>query len=194
MEEENKIPSPPEEIPIAASEPDAVSTSSETVPADASPPAAAPKRKGSAALGALGAFAGACIGAVPYVLIGAYFGILSGWLCFIIAFCAAKGYDLAGGKPGGLRLLVAGVLSTAAVFVATYCMYVLSVMRELSQLGWEVPGFFALLAPLWEMLMEPEAELLGPAVKDLCFGIIFNFLGLYFFSDRRKKADARPAV
>lgn len=83
MEEENKIPSPPEEIPIAASEPDAVSTSSETVPADASPPAAAPKRKGSAALGALGAFAGACIGAVPYVLIGAYFGILSGWLCLL---------------------------------------------------------------------------------------------------------------
>lgn len=59
--------------------------------------------------------------------------------------------------------------------------------------GWEVPGFFQMLSPAWQLIMDPETEMLGPAVRDLCFGILFNFVGLYFFSDRRKKADTRPA-
>ncbi len=127
------------------------------------------------------------------MLVGVYFSILSGWLCFLIAFCAAKGYDLAGGRRGVVRTLITAVLSTAAVFVATYCMHVLSIMRAFTETGWEVPGFFQMLSPAWQLIMDPETEMLGPAVRDLCFGILFNFVGLYFFSDRRKKADTRPA-
>ena len=133
------------------------------------------------------------IGALPYVLVGVYLSILSGWLCFLIAFCAAKGYDLAGGRRGVVRTLITAVLSTAAVFVATYCMHVLSIMRAFTETGWEAPGFFQMLSPAWQLIMDPETEMLGPAVRDLCFGILFNFVGLYFFSDRRKKADTRSA-
>ena len=82
------------------------------------------------------------IGALPYVLVGVYLSILSGWLCFLIAFCAAKGYDLAGGRRGVVRTLITAVLSTAAVFVATYCMHVLSIMRAFTETGWEAPASF----------------------------------------------------
>lgn len=92
-----------------------------------------------------------------------------------------------------VRTLITAVLSTAAVFVATYCMHVLSIMRAFTETGWEVPGFFQMLSPAWQLITDPETEMLGPAVRDLCFGILFNFVGLYFFSDRRKKADTRSA-
>lgn len=100
---------------------------------------------------------------------------------------------LPGGRRGVVRTLITAVLSTAAVFVATYCMHVLSIMRAFTETGWEVPGFFQMLSPSWQLITDPETEMLGPAVRDLCFGILFNFVGLYFFSDRRKKADTRPA-
>ncbi len=203
-EEKTEISPPPEEVTEAAppAEASAAGPAAEALPsAPEAEEAAAPdrpsppvrERTGNSALGALGAFAGACIGALPYVLVGVYFSILSGWLCFLIAFCAAKGYDLAGGRRGVVRTLITAVLSTAAVFVATYCMHVLSIMRAFTETGWEVPGFFQMLSPAWQLIMDPETEMLGPAVRDLCFGILFNFVGLYFFSDRRKKADTRPA-
>lgn len=127
-EEKTEISPPPEEETEAAplAEASTAGPAAEALPsAPASEEAAATDRPsppvkvrtGSPALGALGAFAGACIGALPYVLVGVYLSILSGWLCFLIAFCAAKGYDLAGGRRGVVRTLITAVLSTAAVFV-----------------------------------------------------------------------------
>ena len=152
-EEKTEISPPPAEETEAAppAEASAAGPAAEALPsAPEAEEAAAPdrpsppvkERTGNSALGALGAFAGACIGALPYVLVGVYLSILSGWLCFLIAFCAAKGYDLAGGRRGVVRTLITAVLSTAAVFVATYCMHVLSIMRAFTETGWEAPASF----------------------------------------------------
>lgn len=72
---------------------------------------------------------------------------------------------LPGGRRGVVRTLITAVLSTAAVFVATYCMHVLSIMRAFTETGWEVPGFFQMLSPAWQLIMDPETEMLGPAVR-----------------------------
>ncbi len=73
---------------------------------------------GSYGTGALGAFLGALLGAVPTLATG-YFGFVSGWLALLIPFAARKGYRLLhGARRGGYAFAVI-LASSLAVSTAT---------------------------------------------------------------------------
>lgn len=88
-----------------------------------------PEKEGNYLLGALGAFLGAVVGAVPWAIAGT-FGWFVGWLGYLIALAATKGYDLLKGRQGKGRpgIIIAasvvgailGTLASEGIYVGRY--------------------------------------------------------------------------
>lgn len=97
-------------------------------------------RKETYLKGTIGAFLGALVGTIPWILLGG-FGWIAGWLGFVITLAAAKGYDLFWGKQEKGRLLIIIAMSVAAEFFAVAGAEVFSVGRYI--LNGTLSGTFA---------------------------------------------------
>lgn len=82
----------------------------------ASPKADAPKKH--LIRGILGAVLGVLIGMIPWAIITACDWSLVGWLGFVIAFLAKKGYELFGGKPSKAKFPILLISSVVGILLA----------------------------------------------------------------------------
>ena len=82
----------------------------------ASPKEDAPKKH--IGRGLLGAVLGTLIGMVPWVIITALNWSLVGWLGFVIAFLAKKGYEILGGKPSKAKFPIILICSIVGILLA----------------------------------------------------------------------------
>lgn len=135
-------------------------------------------KQGSVLTGAVGALAGALIGAVPWAI--AYY---SGWflaiLGLLIGFLSQKGYELLNGKENKAKGIIIIFTTIIGVIVATLAGIVFTV-----KIGWsEELGYTLSLADsfriVFSMLAENTEGILIDVIKDIVLGLLFAFLGAY---------------
>ena len=76
-----------------------------------------PQREGSVLRGVLGAFLGACVGAIPWLLVSAFTSFYVGWLGFLIAWASVFGYKKLKGRKSYVLAMLSVVLSSVAALV-----------------------------------------------------------------------------
>lgn len=124
--------------------------------------------------GTLGAILGALVGSIPW---GIVYGVgwFVGWLGFLIGWCAKKGYELLGGKPGWPKIIAVVTSSLVMMVVSMYIGEAVSVMVILK--AYE-PTFMEAVVALWQALCL-NAEVRDPFILNLAMGLVFMFLGLW---------------
>lgn len=73
--------------------------------------------------GFMGAAIGGLIGIVVWVLVGAVFGLISGWCAALLMWLTGKGYLLAGGKNGKIRVVASSVITFIYIFISMILVY-----------------------------------------------------------------------
>ena len=131
----------------------------------------------------LGALLGALIGAALWAVVGVL-GYVAGLVGFVIAWLAAKGWQLMGGKPGVAMTVTLIVCVILAVFLGNagtigYQLHQAYRGMEAELKPWEelVPEreYFQRVIPL---LLE-DAEVRGELIKDNLIGLFFAALGSF---------------
>lgn len=131
----------------------------------------------------LGALIGALLGAVVWALIGIA-GYIASIVGFLIAFLASKGYDLLGGKPGKLKLIILIICVILAVFAGTagaqlYFIhdYYQEAITELKPWEEAIPEMEFIQAMIPALL--DNSEFIGSIAKDIGLGLLFAALGCF---------------
>lgn len=99
----------------------------------AASPKEAPSKK-KIGRGLLGAVLGTIIGMIPWIIITALNWPLVGWLGFVIAFLAKKGYEILGGKPSKAKFPIILISSIVGIFLAQLigqCIFFYNALLEL---------------------------------------------------------------
>ena len=131
----------------------------------------------------LGALVGALIGAALWAVVGAL-GYVAGFVGFVIAWLAAKGWQLMGGKPGPamtVTLIVCVVLAVLAGNAGTIAYQLHTAYQEAAAdlNPWEtiVPEneYFRKVIP---MLLEDQ-DVRGDLIRDFLIGLFFAALGSF---------------
>ena len=126
--------------------------------------------------GALGAFLGALVGAIPWVIVYLW-GFFVGWLGFLIGWCAKKGYELLGGKVGRAKVWIVAVFSVGIVLLAQFVSYVIAVWQACNDMGLTLEILPLIPYTIELIFTEPDVtlEFLG----NLVIGLLFAGLGLF---------------
>jgi len=125
-------------------------------------------------LGFIGALLGALIGTIPWA-IAACFGWFVGWLGFAIGFLSMKGYDLLGGKKGGIKKVIIICLTTViGVVLGNMTGDILSLWKELSKFG---ATLGASIRIYFEHIGDPD--IIGNVLLNLILGLVFAALGVW---------------
>ncbi len=143
-------------------------------------------RKGSYLTGALGAFAGAALGAVAWAIV-LRLGYFVAVLGLLIAFLAGKGYSLCKGRRGKGMVVIMVLAILAGVIFGTFLGYdeILDGYRRLGEsLGLEG----------WDAISYALDECSGELMRSVLTGLLFAGLGTFGFlkklgaevSDRKK--------
>lgn len=156
------------------------------------------KKNSNLFLGIVGALIGALIGALAWAVVGAL-GYIASIIGLLIAFLAAKGYDLLRGPQGMIKLIVLILCVILAVGVGNLGAYLwtihssyIEVVEELStierQLVISEAEYFSNVLP--ELMNDPEIQ--RDFLKDMGIGLLFAVLGCFGLlkNAAKKTADA----
>lgn len=149
-------------------------------------------------LAILCALIGALIGAAVWAVVGVA-GYIVGWVGLLIAFLACKGYELAHGRPGAVKLVTLLVCVILAVVVGTagttawqiHEVYVEGV-ASLSQLDTPIPEseYFQLVIPN----LLSDSDFLRSVGGNLFLGWLFAIGGSLGFLFSKHGKDRQPLV
>lgn len=156
------------------------------------------ENKGSVIRGLIGALLGALLGAVAWTLVG-MLGYVAAVVGLLVFFLANKGYDMLGGRQGGVKIVILLVCVVLAIFVGTIGTYAWQVhevyQEEVAALSatermfvMSEAEFFKEVVP--EIADDPEVK--GGFMKDFLMGVGFAALGCFgAFSNAVKKNRRR---
>ncbi len=122
-------------------------------------------RRENMLLGLIGAFLGALIGTVLWVVIGMV-GFIAGIAGDAIVFCAMKGYEMLGRKLSRKGIVICILLSCLMIVGAEYVSLGIAIYKELGDMYFlSVGDSFSLVPAFLE-----ESEVAAGVMKDLIFG------------------------
>lgn len=126
------------------------------------------KEKNNYVLATFGAFIGACIATIPWILVYIYGNMMFSALAIIIAFVALKGYQLFKGKQTKYLPIIITVVSLLSVSIATLLVIPLAL---LSKQGYDA-SFYNL------NLLYHSSEFCSAIFRDFAISILFTVLGI----------------
>jgi len=140
--------------------------------------------------GALGAFLGALVGAVPWAVVYSL-GMFTAWLGLLIGIAAKKGYELFGGKKGGGQI---AIICGAVVF-AILLGNLLPDLFDFARLIYkgEIEGASYSDIPSLYISWVKFNDLFLPILKNLGLGLIFGLIGMGSLF-RKMSAEMKPEV
>lgn len=130
------------------------------------------QKKGNYFLGFLGAFAGAIIGTIPWIIIGRL-NFIASIAGVAIAFCSIKGYEFMGGKKTPSAAVVISMFCVVALFFANYIDYCISFYEAFKDMG---VSFVEILANAFSLIIY-EPDIREGFLKSFFIGLIFLVLG-----------------
>lgn len=74
--------------------------------------------------GTLGAFVGALLGGMVWIIVG-LFGYVASIISFLISFLGSYGYDLIKGKKNKIKLLIVSIVSIFVIILSTLILYII---------------------------------------------------------------------
>lgn len=163
------------------------SACAEKLAAEAEDEAAAEKeeKKGSYFMGLVGALLGGIIGAIPWALL-LLLGYMASIVGVVIGWLAERGYRLLGGKNGKGKIAILAIAAIVGVVVGTFAADWIILSRMIS--GGELPGFTMGDIPVLIIsLLVADAEYLRVTLGNIGLGLLFAFLGEWFFLKRAYK-------
>ena len=158
------------------------------------------REEGSALLGFLGAFLGACVGAIPWFLVSTFTNFYVGWLGFLVAWASVFGYQkLKGRKSYGFAMVAVVGSSLIALVLAEFGGWMFMLCTDpgwqADAARWRVP--VARLA--FDSLMMPENWHI--ILPNLGIGLLIGGLGIFSarknvrqYTDPEKAAEMAQRV
>lgn len=139
--------------------------------------------QGNLATGIIGAALGGIVGMIPWA-VASYFGWFVGWLGFLIAFAAKKGYELLKGKECKAKAVTIIIVCIFAVLLAEVLGWTVAFVMQGATVAESLAYFFYLLS------VEPEAQ--SAVISNVVLGLIFAGIGVFdvvrgIFSANSKK-------
>lgn len=126
--------------------------------------------------GAVGAVIGAVIGAVVWAAV-LYMGYVASLVGLLIAFLAAKGYELLHGKQGKGKLAILLLCVVLGVVLGTFGAYTYEIV-ELIRSN-EVPGLaYSDIPAMWGLLLD-DSDFVIAAFEDIMLGLLYAALGAW---------------
>ena len=74
--------------------------------------------------GTLGAFVGALLGGMVWIIVG-LFGYVASMVAFLISFLGSYGYDLMKGKKNKIKLLIVSIVSIFVIILSTFILFII---------------------------------------------------------------------
>ncbi len=126
------------------------------------------KEKNNYVLATLGAFVGAMIATIPWILVYIYGNMMFSALAIIIAFVALKGYQLCKGGQTRLLPVIITIVSLLSVSIATLVIIPLAILYK--------QGYDASFYNL--NLLYSSSEFCSAIFRDFAISILFTILGI----------------
>lgn len=117
-------------------------------------------------LGTLGAFLGAIVGGVAWVIIG-LFGWVSSLIAILISFLAGLGYDLFKGKQSKMKLVIISVVSILTIVLSMFILY-------------------AMIYENFILVLQNDPEVMGEFGLNMLMALLFGILGIGYSIYRMK--------
>ncbi len=149
--------------------------------------AAKEEGRGSYASGLLGALLGGLVGAIPWAIV-LYFGYMASILGIVIGWLAERCYRLFKGKNGKGKVFILAIAAIVGVVVGTFAVDYFVVAQMIG--AGELPGlgygdiFYVIFA-----LLAEDAEYLRVTLGNIGLGLLFAFLGEWFFLKKAYKEN-----
>lgn len=128
------------------------------------------ENKGSVLFGAIGAFLGALVGMLPWMLVDLA-GYFSAWLGILAATCSKFGYDLFKGKNTVAKSIAVAVSTVIAVIIESFFSYTVLIVNDFS-------CSFAEAVELNILNLLYNSEYLGNVVLNLILALVFAVIGV----------------
>ncbi|MBR5490184.1 MAG: hypothetical protein IKV79_02815 [Oscillospiraceae bacterium] len=143
------------------------------------------EKKGSYIGGFIGALVGGLVGAIPWAIVlllgymASVLGVLIGWL-------ADKGYNLLGGKKGKGKVVILAIAAIVGVVVGTFAADVITLVQMIN--SGELAGLpYGDIPYVILTLLIEDSEYLRVTLGNIGMGLLFAFLGEWFFLKRAAK-------
>lgn len=135
-------------------------------------------------LGTLGAFGGALIGAVLWVVIY-YYGYIASIAGIAIIFCAYKGYTLLSKQKGKTAAIIATIVSVIVLCIAHYIAWAIDIYGVFST-EYDITFWDSFLST-YNFIFDPEYVF--SFFKDLTIGFVLIGVGFFYYvrSDMKKR-------
>lgn len=143
------------------------------------------EKKGSYFGGLIGALLGGLIGAIPWAIV-LWFGYMASIIGIVIGWLAERGYRLLGGKNGKGKIVILALAAIVGVVVGTFAADYITLAQMIS--AGEITGvamgdiFYIIIGLLVE-----DAEYMRITLSNIGLGLLFAFLGEWFFLKRAYK-------
>lgn len=159
----------------------------ERINADAENEALAAKEegKGSYFSGLIGALLGGIIGAIPWAIV-LFLGYMASVVGILIGWLAERGYRLLKGKNGKGKIVILAVAAIVGVVLGTFAVDWFTLSQMIS--SGELAGFAQGDVPyIIITLFAEDPEYVRITLSNIGLGILFAFLGEWFFLKRAYK-------
>lgn len=159
----------------------------EKIAAEAENEAVAEKeeKKGSYFSGLIGALLGGLVGAIPWAIV-LWFGYMASIIGIVIGWLAERGYRLLKGKDGKGKVLILAIAAIVGVVVGTFAVDYVTLAQMIS--AGELPGFeMGDIFYMIGVLFVEDPEYLRITLSNIGMGLLFAFLGEWFFLKRAYK-------
>jgi len=149
------------------------------------------QKEGSVATGAIGAFAGAVIGSIPWA-VASYFGWFVGWFGFLIGIASKKGYELLNGKETRAKGVAIIISTIWCVIIAESVAIMVALAAMWSQDGSQFTVLDVVYTYFYALVT--DASLLKSVLLNVALGLVFAALGTWstisgIFKATGKNAD-----
>lgn len=148
------------------------------------------QKNGSYLLGTVGAFIGMLLAMVPFVIVY-HLGYIVFWLGFLFIVLTSKGYDLAGGRQNGFKLLVVFLFSLLGIGLSVFVEDIWYLATEYVNEEYGLT-YGAIPQVIWDTLQSDAEYRLG-RLRDV--GLCFFVMLLFFIGQivRARKEAKKPA-